>query len=55
MSRAMDDLPDPGKYGRLATDPAGDGIWCVTPTTVRGWSSDALDDGTGWEFRRTGR
>jgi hypothetical protein len=44
-----------GKYGRLAPDPAGDGVWCVTPTTVRGWSSDALDDGTGWTFRHTGQ
>jgi hypothetical protein len=41
-----------GKYGRLAPDPAGDGIWRIRPRTVRAWSSDALDDATGWTLDR---
>jgi hypothetical protein len=39
-----------GKYGRLAPDPAGDGIWRIRPRSARAWSTDALDDGTGWTF-----
>jgi hypothetical protein len=38
------------KYGRLAPDPAGDGIWRVTPRSVRAWSTEMLEDGTGWTF-----
>ena len=38
------------KYGRLAPDPAGDGIWRVTLRSVRAWSTEMLDDGTGWTF-----
>jgi hypothetical protein len=38
------------KYGRLAPDPSGDGIWRVTPHSVRAWSTEALEDGTGWTF-----
>jgi hypothetical protein len=39
-----------GKYGRLAPDPAGDGVWRITPTSVRAWSTEMLEDGTGWTF-----
>jgi len=34
----------------LAPDPAGDGIWRIRPRSARAWSTDALDDGTGWTF-----
>jgi hypothetical protein len=39
------------KYGRLHPDPAGRGIFRVTPLRARGWSASSLQDGTRWEFR----
>lgn len=38
------------KYGRLAPDPAGDGILRLRPRTARAWSSESLEDGTRWSF-----
>jgi hypothetical protein len=38
------------KYGRLHPDPAGRGIFRVTPRRARGWSASSLQDGTRWEF-----
>ena len=37
------------KYGRLAPDPVGRGIFRLAPTRARGWSED-LTDGTVWSF-----
>ena len=37
------------KYGRLAPDAAGDGIFRFTPARALGWSED-LRDGTVWSF-----
>jgi pyridoxine/pyridoxamine 5'-phosphate oxidase len=38
------------KYGRLAPDPAGSGLFRLRPVTVRAWSSESLRDGTRWHF-----
>ena len=37
------------KYGRLAPDPVGRGIFRLVPERARGWSED-LSDGTVWSF-----
>jgi hypothetical protein len=37
------------KYGSLAPDPVGRGIFRLVPTRARGWSED-LTDGTVWAF-----
>ena len=37
------------KYGRLAPDPVGQGVFRLVPTRARGWSED-LSDGTVWSF-----
>jgi Pyridoxamine 5'-phosphate oxidase len=37
------------KYGRLAPDPAGRGIFRLHPRSVRAWSEN-LKDGTRWEL-----
>ena len=42
------------KYARLPPDPAGDGIWRITPRSVRAWSTEMLEDGTGWTFAVAG-
>lgn len=38
------------KYGRLHPDPAGNGIFRLSPHRARGWSTSSLEDGTRWEF-----
>jgi nitroimidazol reductase NimA-like FMN-containing flavoprotein (pyridoxamine 5'-phosphate oxidase superfamily) len=39
------------KYGRLAPDPAGDGISRITPSSVRAWTdSSSFSDATRWRW-----
>jgi pyridoxine/pyridoxamine 5'-phosphate oxidase len=38
------------KYGRLHPDPAGRGIFRLSPRRARGWSTSSLEDGTRWEL-----
>jgi Pyridoxamine 5'-phosphate oxidase len=38
-----------GKYGRLAPDPEGRGVFRLLPRRARAWSED-LGDGTVWTF-----
>jgi hypothetical protein len=38
------------KYGRLAPDPAANGIVRLRPRTARAWSTATLEDGTSWRF-----
>lgn len=38
------------KYGRLHPDPARNGIFRITPHTVRAWSSEDLTDATSWQL-----
>ena len=38
------------KYGRLAPNPAENGIFRFRPSTARAWSTETLEDGTRWRF-----
>ena len=38
------------KYGRLAPDPGGRGIFRLRPRTARAWSSATFEDATRWSF-----
>jgi hypothetical protein len=38
------------KYGRLAPDPATNGIFRLRPRAARAWSTATLEDGTSWRF-----
>ena len=38
------------KYGRLAPEPATEGVFRLRPRAVRAWSSASLEDGTRWRF-----
>lgn len=38
------------KYGRLAPDPAGSGMFRLRPKVARGWSHESLKDGARWQF-----
>ena len=38
------------KYGRLAPDPAGSGLFRMRPRVGRGWSHESLKDGARWRF-----
>lgn len=43
------------KYGRLAPDPAGSGMFRVRPQVARGWSQESLIDGARWQFTDTAK
>lgn len=38
------------KYGRLAPDPMGSGMFRLRPRVARGWSHESLQDGARWQF-----
>lgn len=38
------------KYGRLAPDPSGSGLFRMRPQVGRGWSHESLKDGARWRF-----